>query len=161
MKKQVKVALLMALAATILPACGKSKNAAQTNQGIGYPGYTGGQTVASAFGASGALQISQATGWVYGNLTSTGGVSLPSGPTYSKTNVAGDQIVLTLAGSGASVTGYAAVYLTQASMSYFQMYCGSGPSMVSFNGTTLVAGNPGTMNIGISVVSANGCRLNF
>lgn len=167
MKITKQVALLAVLAVSILPGCGKKndkQDSVSTIPGYQLPGglLPGGQSPAATFSASGSLSASQYNGYIYGNLASNGSGTLPGGPTYQKSNIAGDQIVLTVAGQAPSLTGYAIVYLTSATMNYLQVRGCGMPTLVSFNGTTLVPGNPGTMNIGISVGNGNwNCQINF
>lgn len=146
----------MVLAASILPACGKSKNAATTTTTTlpGFTGYTGG-AVASSFAVSGSVNFN-GSGWMYGQLSSSGNTSLPGGNSYTHTSTAGDQMNLVLSGNSA----YGVVYLTQASVAYFQTYCGnSPPTTVTFNGTALNSPQAGQFQGFIRVVAQNGCQL--
>lgn len=167
--KQARMLLLVVLAsASILPGCGKSKNS-PSGVVVGGPG--GGAVVvpggtAGAFSAGGTLTVSNASGWVYGAIDNMSG-GVVAGNTYQKTNASGDQILLTLAGTPmvggvgySSLAAYATVYLSQTTVSYFSAYCGSAPVRVTFSGTALIAGTPGTIgSLSPRIEAANGCGI--
>lgn len=161
MKKSKLIPALFAalLVVSALSGCGK-KNDDQANLGYGvgiYPGYTGGGVVAQSFAVGGQLQISGATGWAYGMLQAGGGGAI-GGQQYVRTNQSGDQVVLTVAGTG-TVAAYATVFLSQSSVSFIQYYCGgSTPSGIEFSGTPLTAGSPGSIASSVTLyVSGRPC----
>ncbi len=144
--------MLMLLAASILPACGKSKNAAPTTSTTTLPyTYTGGGTVATSFAVGGTVSFN-GSGWMYGQLSSSGNTSLPSGSSYTHTSTGGDQINLVISGSSA----YGVVYVSQGTMAY----CGgAAPQSLVFQGTVLNSPQAGQFQGFITLMFANGCGI--
>ena len=156
MKKQVKAALLMALAATILPACGKSKNAAENINTSGYNfTYNGGVPTGGTFTVSGQVSFSGG-GSMFGTLSQSN-TALPGGNVYTHTSTAQDQVRLVLNGSSA----YAQISVAQGTASWFQMYCGSMPTALTFSYTILNAPQAGQFATGIRLINNSGCGINI
>lgn len=167
MKKSKLIPALFAalLVISALSGCGKGNDEATNTYGvgIGYPGYTGGGAVATQFTVGGALQVSNATGWIYGSLAAGGGAV--GGTPYMRTNQSGDQVILQLAGTPqqggvgySSMNGSATVYLSQSTVSYVQYYCGGSPTGIAFpSGAALVGGAPnGTISGQVLLLGASG-----
>lgn len=166
--KQAKVALLVMLALSILPGCGKKKNAVDPLGGpvVGYiPGTTipiGSST--STFSASGSFQLTNTNNF---NMYASSGGGGAGGRTFSRTNqFSGDQAVVYLNGEtsyGANMGSYGSatvvVYMSATTVSYFNVNCGSYPVRAVFSNTLF--NTQGQIATSFRLEAMNGCGVNI
>jgi hypothetical protein len=163
-KRTVPALFAVLLMISALTGCGKKNDAGVGGVGVGvYPGYTAGGTVAASFQVGGSLQLSNATGWVYGSLNAGAGGGIGGVP-YSRTNSSGDQVVLylsaapTTGGVGYSTAnGMATVYLSQSTMSYVNLYCGGNPRGISFPSGAALSGSSISGQVLLVAGNGQGC----
>lgn len=162
--KQVKGALLVLfLAISILPGCGKSKNDGATGVLIGTSGYSytnggaGGCATVSmsgdgtmTFPVQGTAAYIGATG--FSGNTYVGGSGYTGGNYYRRVNYSGDEINLSINGSVISATVRLSNITVTALGGSIQPLCIVG---IQFNNTGVTAGSPGTLYGGITLYTSN------
>ncbi len=148
--KQILPALFAALLiVSALAGCGKKNDDSATNGvGIYGAGYVGGAPVAATYHVGGPVQISNATGWVYGTLMNNG-AGYSGGVPYTMSNSSGDQVTLYISApvqpqtNGTGTTQASAggvIYLSQSTMALVSQYCGQ-PAGVLLYATTVAGQN--------------------
>lgn len=171
--KKANLALLVMLTAvSILPGCGKSKNAEQIGGGVVVappgnvypnPGNGGSGCASVAIAGDGSMTFP-----IYGNSsngvsvfyasTYVGGSGFTGGNYYHRANMMGDIIDLVLSGGVNSAgTVSATVHLSPTTVTALGGFTtGFCIQRVDFNGTSVTTGSPGTMFGGIVMYTSNG-----